>query len=144
MPQTLQLLTTTRLARRAAAQAQWMLVSAQLATAQADFVEMQRVLLQRQAWHAQVLARCQLGAEPGLRASMLPACAALLGRDLQQLAQRREALRAANARVQTQRSALVQCEREQLRLEEWRSLLAHQAQRARVLQENLQDDGAGF
>jgi hypothetical protein len=132
------------LARRAAAQAQSMLAGAQRDAVQADFVQMQQVLLQGQAWHAQLLARCQLGAEPGLRASMLPACTALLARDWQQLAQQGEALHAAHARVQAQRAALAQCERKQLRLDAWRSLLAHQAQRARVLQENLQDDGAGF
>lgn len=132
----LKLLASTRDARREVAMIK-------LAAARHDFdlayAACQQALAevgQAKHWRADLLSRCALGAQQSLREALLPACDALLQQRQQQFSQRQNELSAAYECMSEQRQALMHCERDVLRLDEWQGLHHAETQRYKARQED--------
>lgn len=136
----LKLLTTTREARRESAIARLAAARRACELAEAACEQAQLETQQAWQWREEVLARCTLGEGGTLRDTVLPTCDALLAQRRQHLAQMQAAWRAAHEQVTLERQHLTTCERDALRLEEWRQLHQAQERQQQAAQENQQDE----
>jgi hypothetical protein len=139
-PPPLILLATRRQARREVAMAklaqarQWVQAAAWACT------QAQAELAQAQQSQIELLKRCALGANQGMRQSVLPSCQALVQQREEIWASKHQAWQQAQVYMNEQRKNWMDCERDTLRLEEWQQLQKTQTQRELANQENRSDD----
>lgn len=136
----LKLLTRTREARREAAIAQLAQAQQQADRAYAVAQQAHEALQASVLWRTEQLALCTLGQGQALRESVVPACEALIEQQHQHWQQALAALQAAQIQLQAQRDHLAACERDTLRLQEWRQLQTTQDRRDQARLEDQQDD----
>lgn len=91
-------------------------------------------------WREELLAQCALGAQQAVRESLLPACEALLSQRAKRFLQTQADLKAADAHMAAQRQAVLQCERDVLRLQEWQGLRRAESLRHAARQEEAEQD----
>ena len=140
MSQSLKQLVVTREARREAAMTRLASARKECDLAHAACRQAHAEFEQSKQWHAEVLASCTLGAGQAIRDSALPACEALLQQRQQRFTQTQADLRSAYERVVAERQALMTCERDSLRLQEWETLQQALHRRDLALHENREDE----
>jgi hypothetical protein len=146
MSPTLELLVSSRSARRERAIAELAEARRQFAQADRRCEQAQLDVDQCARWRDELRAGCGLGQAPIIRDSALPACEALLQRRRQDLDRARKERRAAQDGVAEKHLRMAAAQRADLRLQEWRELMQVETQRHGLTQENLDDDlppGAG-
>lgn len=97
-------------------------------------------LKEAQQWREDLLFQCTLGAHQALRESVLPACEALLLKRQQQFKQNQGELSAAYERMNDHKQAVMQCERDVQRLQQWQAQHEADLRRFKALEEERWDE----
>lgn len=140
MNRAITLLTACRTAKRESAMERLAASQRHFDQVHADCQQARKALAQAQAWRADLLARCALGAQTQLRETALPACEALLEQRAQHLTQHASALRSAFEHMRLLRQCLTQRERDLLRLDEWTQQRQVAARREQARREERQSE----